>query len=194
MNKFFYPLAIVLLLSCKTTTWYISRHAQKADNSANPPLSAEGQKQALDLKDYLTGKNIKKIYATNFIRTQSTAQPTSQLFGVAIQTYTPPVPSSVFLDSLRAINNGNALVVGHSNTVDDIVNGLMGTNTMTDLAETEYGNLFIVKRRGSNYTFQKIVVPGTTPRPGPLREERGEVNTAGSHQNFPTHLPPPLRT
>jgi len=159
MTKFLLLLSISFLLSCKTTTWYISRHAEKADNSANPPLSSEGQKQALDLRDYLTGKNIKKIYATNFIRTQSTAQPTSQLFGVAIQTYTPPAPSTVFIDSLRAINSGNALVVGHSNTVDDIVNGLMGTNTMTDIPETEYGSLFIVKRKGSNYSFQKITVP-----------------------------------
>ena len=164
MNKLFYLLAVVLLTSCKTTTWYISRHMEKADNSANPPLSTEGEKQALDLRDYLTGKNIKKIYATNFIRTQSTAQPTSQLFNVPIQTYTPPVPSTVFLDSLKNMNSGNALVVGHSNTVDDIVNGLMGTNTMTDIPETEYGSLFIVKRKGSNYSFQKITVPKTTPR------------------------------
>jgi broad specificity phosphatase PhoE len=164
MKKLLLLLTVVFLFSCKTTTWYISRHAEKADNSANPQLSAEGQKQALDLRDYLTGKNIKKIYATNFIRTQSTAQPTSQLFTVAIQTYTPPAPSSAFIDSLKAINSGNALVVGHSNTVDDIVNGLMGTNTMTDIPETEYGSLFIVKRKGSNYSFQKITVPRTTPR------------------------------
>jgi hypothetical protein len=57
------------------------------------------------------------------------------------------------------------LVVGHSNTVDDIVNGLTGRAEMTDLADNEYGNAFIVKRKGSSYTFERIKVPQTTPRP-----------------------------
>jgi hypothetical protein len=40
----------------------------------------------------------------------------------------------------------------------------MGTSAMTDLPETEYGSLFIVKKKGSSYTFEKIKVPQTTPR------------------------------
>jgi hypothetical protein len=48
--------------------------------------------------------------------------------------------------------------------VDDIANGLTGTNHMSDLADNEYGNLFIVKKRGNSYSFERIQVPRTTPR------------------------------
>jgi broad specificity phosphatase PhoE len=153
----------VLLLSCKTTTYYITRHAEKSgtDMTNNPPLSAEGEKQALDLKAYLTGKNIKSIFSTNFIRTRTTAQPTSTDINVPIGVYTQV---NNLVDSLKATNKGNVLIVGHSNTVDDMVNRFMGAATLTDLADSEYGNLFIVKKKGTDYSFERIKVPQVTPR------------------------------
>jgi hypothetical protein len=37
---------------------------------------------------------------------------------------------------------------------------------MSDLADNEYGNLFIVKKKGSNYTFERVKVPHIhTPGP-----------------------------
>lgn len=131
--------------------------------ATDPPLSAEGEKQALDLKAYLTGKNIKTIYSTNFIRTKATAQPTSQLFGVPIKTYNATATNAL-VDSLKKITDGNVLIIGHSNTVDDIANGLMGSNVMSDLADNEYGNLFIVKKKGNKYSFERIQVPQTAAR------------------------------
>ena len=131
--------------------------------SNDPALTPEGEKQAQDLKNYLQDKKIKAIYSTNFIRTKSTAQPTSELFGVPVKIYNP-AQTKQLLDSLKVVAGGNVLVVGHSNTVDDIVNGLTGSNTMSDLAETEYGNLFIVKKKGTNYSYDRIKVPQTVPR------------------------------
>lgn len=165
MIKFLAFLSVLFLLSCKTTTYYISRHAEKGGTSmaTDPPLTSEGEKQALDLKDYLTGKNIKTIYSTNFIRTKATAQPTSLMVNVPLKIYAPS-SNNALVDSLRKISKGNVLVVGHSNTVDDIANGLTGTNHMSDLADNEYGNLFIVKKRGNSYSFERIQVPRTTPR------------------------------
>ena len=118
---------------------------------------------ALDLRDYLQGKNIKGIYSTNFNRTRATAQPTSQHFNLPINIYSP-AQTNAMIDSLKAVNKNNILIVGHSNTVDDMVNRFTGTTTMTDLPETEYRSLFIVRKKGSNYTFEKITVPQTTPR------------------------------
>ena len=153
-----------LFFSCKTTTYYISRHAERAGTMSNDPqLTPEGEKQALDLRDYLQGKNIKGIYSTNFNRTRATAQPTSQHFNLPINIYSP-AQTNAMIDSLKAVNKNNILIVGHSNTVDDMVNRFTGTTTMTDLPETEYRSLFIVRKKGSNYTFEKITVPQTTPR------------------------------
>ena len=165
MTRFFLILFLAsFLVACKTTTYYISRHAERAGAMGNDPqLTPEGEKQAEDLKDYLQGKNIKAIYSTNFNRTRATAQPTSQHFSLPINIYTPQ-QANAMLDSLKAVNKNNILIVGHSNTVDDMVNQLMGASTMSDLAETEYGNLFIVRKKGGNYTFERIKVPQTTPR------------------------------
>lgn len=155
----------LFFLSCKTTTYYITRHAEKAGNNmtTDPPLTADGQKQALDLKAYLKGKKIRAIYATNYIRTKATAQPTSSLFGLPVTLYNLSATGAL-IDSLKKNINGNVLIVGHSNTVDDIANGLTGTNHMTDLADNEYGNLFIVKKKGASYSFKRIKLPQTTPR------------------------------
>ena len=165
MTKVFHALFIIFLFaSCKTTTYYISRHAERSGTmTTDPQLTPEGEKQALDLRDYLRTKSIRGVYSTNFNRTRATAQPTGAHFNLPVNIYNPPQTNSM-IDSLKAANKNNILIVGHSNTVDDIVNRFMGANTMTDLPETEYGSLFIVKKKGSNYTFEKIKVLQTTPR------------------------------
>ena len=156
MAKFYVPLLLsFFLLSCKSTTYYISRHAERAGTmSSDPQLTSEGEKQALDLRDYLRGKNIKAVYSTNFARTKATAKPTSDLYSVPITIYNPAQGTNL-VDSLKSVNKNNILIVGHSNTVDDLVNRLTGASNMTDLPETEYGSLFIVKKKGSNYSFEK---------------------------------------
>jgi broad specificity phosphatase PhoE len=169
MFRMFCLAALFFLLSCKSTTYYIVRHAEKEGGAAmsmvsDPPLSAEGERQALDLKNFLQQQKIKTIYSTNYARTMATAEPTRQFYGITLKMYDAR-NNDRLVEELKNISDGNVLVVGHSNTVDDIVNGLTGRAEMTDLADNEYGNAFIVKRKGSSYTFERIKVPQTTPRP-----------------------------
>lgn len=152
-------LLIVLLtsLSC-THSVYIVRHAEKAaaapGMSSDVPLSDAGQQRAEALEEKLKGKKIDEIFSTNTIRTKSTAQPTADHFGKAIQTY-GPMPDSAFIRLLQS-KRKNILVVGHSNTVDDIVNRLYGKKVVPgDLPDSEYDNLFIIKRRGNKVFFEK---------------------------------------
>jgi len=150
--------------SCKSTTYYIVRHAEKEQGTtmlSDPPLSAEGEKQAMDLKEFLRNKSIKAVYSTNYARTIATAEPIRKLFNLTLKIYDPRKTDQL-VDELKKKSEGNVLVVGHSNTVDDIVNGLTGENKMTDLAENEYGNVFIVKKKGSSYSFERMKVPQAT--------------------------------
>lgn len=164
MQRTIFLLLGVFLFSCTTTTYYISRHAEKAGvMSADPPLTAEGEKQALDLRNYLTGKKIGAVYSTNFLRTKATAKPTADLYSLAVKIYNP-AQGTALIDSLKAHNKRNVFIVGHSNTVDDMVNRFVETNALTDLPETEYGSLFIVRKNGSGYRFEKISVPKTATR------------------------------
>lgn len=144
------------MLSCHTATFYIVRHAEKAGGNimtSDMPLSETGTQRALALKDSLLSKNITHIFSTNYKRTIATALPVSKEIGVPIETYN--FANAHFIKELKDIARGNVLVVGHSNTVDDLVNGLAGKKLLQDLPDTAYGDLFIVIRKGRNYSYEK---------------------------------------
>lgn len=140
-----------------SNTYYIVRHAEKDTEATNMTsdvsLSVGGEARAIALRDALRNNNIGYIFSTNTIRTRSTAKPLSDTIGVTIQIYNSV--DSAFINSLRRINDKNTLVVGHSNTIDDIVNGLTGTNHLQDLKDSEYGDLFIVEKKNGNYTLRR---------------------------------------
>ncbi|RXK58126.1 hypothetical protein ESA94_19130 [Lacibacter luteus] len=149
----------LLLASCSRNAIYIVRHAEKATANANMssdvPLSADGEQRAQNLKKLLLDKNVQAIFSTPYIRTKSTAKPLSDATQVAVQLYSPKDTTDLFIARVKAIQKRNVLIVGHSNTVDGLVNKLMGQQLLTDLPETEYDNLFIVKRKGKKYSFEK---------------------------------------
>lgn len=158
MKDFLFLLVPALLLTACSHTYYVVRHVEKLaqgqNMSSDVPLSEAGKQRAEALKVLLIGKGIGHIYSTNTIRTMSSAKPTADYFHLTIQHYGPR-PDPLFIDSLRKLKK-NALIVGHSNTVDDIVNGLTGTtNVPGDLQDSEYDNLFVIKVKGKKVTFER---------------------------------------
>lgn len=154
----------VLLFSCSNTI-YIVRHAEKAPVEAgatqmmasDPPLSDAGRIRAIALRDRLKGEGIRYIFSTNTKRTLSTAQPLNELrSNTRVEIYSSKKDSAdAFIEKLKLIKKGNVLVVGHSNTVDDLANKLCGTTVVPgDLKDSEYDNLFIIKRKGNSYVFK----------------------------------------
>lgn len=149
----------VLMTSCKTTSFYVIRHAEKeAAPSGNMmttdvPLSAAGQERAIALREQLKDKGIGTIYSTPTNRTTGTARPLSAATNVAIQLYDPKDP--IFIKNLVRHKGAPVLVVGHSNTVDDVVNTLSGKNLLQDLPDNQYGDLFLVKVRGKKTELVK---------------------------------------
>ena len=145
----------LFLVSC-SHSYFVVRHAERAtagpNMSSDVSLSEAGSQRAEKLKEILKAKKIGEVFSTNTLRTRSTAQPTADYFQLKIQLYGPR-PDSAFIQSLKS-KKKNVLVVGHSNTVDDIVNMLCGkTQVSGDLAETEYDNLFIIKMKGKKAGF-----------------------------------------
>jgi broad specificity phosphatase PhoE len=153
MFKFCCLLATVFLMSCKTTTYYIVRHGEKETNTMvqDVPLSAEGKLRAEALKVRLKGK-VDVIATTNFLRTKGTAQPLAEGEGKTVLTYTHT--DTAFLGQYKK-GKQNVLFVGHSNTVDDIVNYFLGRKELSDLPDTSYGDLFIIRKKGSNFSLEK---------------------------------------
>jgi broad specificity phosphatase PhoE len=158
-------IAMVLgMAGCSSGKYFIVRHAEKAivtSDSAgmmisNPPLSEPGKVRAFVLRDELKNDRIRHIYSTNTLRTMATAQALSEHTGVPISRYSSSRDSvDAFITTLKGLK-GNVLIVGHSNTVDDIVNKLTGrADVPGDLQDAEYDNLFIVTRRGKNWLFER---------------------------------------
>ena len=141
-------LAILLLFSSCQSNFYLVRHAEKADNSYNPPLSEVGMKRALVLADSLQTKSIDRIYSTHFIRTESTAQPLANQLSLPIRNYHSSKDSLVdFIEKMKKIKGKNILIVGHSNTLKHLANGLSEKEVMlNDIPDYRYFDLLKVQR------------------------------------------------
>ena len=155
----------LILCSCGSVKYYVVRHAEKETAAAgttmstpnDPPLSAAGRVRAIELREMLrTRGGISYIFSTNTIRTISTAQPLNELMGsTTIELYNTRDSLDHLIAKLKSIQKGNSLIIGHSNTVDDIVNKLCGEiKVPKDLPETEYDNLYIVTKKGRRYKFE----------------------------------------
>ena len=149
-----------IFISCKTTTYFIVRHAEKEVNTmtTDVDLSEAGKQRAEALKEALKNKGIGTVYSTNYIRTKSTAQPLATEVGVTVQVY--DLNDSTFIHRIINTGNrdkeGNILIVGHSNTVDNIVNELIRETVVpADLKDSDYGDLFIVKQRGKKFKYYR---------------------------------------
>jgi 2,3-bisphosphoglycerate-dependent phosphoglycerate mutase len=160
MYRYCLFIAAIFITSCTTTKFFVVRHAEKETNTmtSDVPLSEMGRERALALKEILKNEKIGTVYSTNFIRSKSTAQPLAEAIGVTLQIYDPRDTTFInrIINTGNKDNEGNMLIVGHSNTVDDIVNKLMGRTMIAgDLPETQYGDLFIIKKKGKKYSFEK---------------------------------------
>jgi broad specificity phosphatase PhoE len=133
LNKLTFLVTVLLWVNaCFSTrqdaslTLIVVRHAEKMSSTdADPPLSAEGLKRAEALALALRDYPVVAVYATPFRRTQTTAAPTALRFGVPVQSYDAKLATTEFADTLRAQHSSGAvLVVGHSNTVPQIVSVL----------------------------------------------------------------------
>ena len=164
--KYLLPVLVLGIVSCSSQRFYIVRHGEKAIvtkdslafSTANPPLSEPGQVRAFVLRNELIKKNIRHIFSTNYHRTISTATPLSEaLHKMAIQNYSPSKDSlDAFIGRLKAIKKGSVLIVGHSNTVDDIVNKLTGEKSIPgDLSDSQYDNMYIIQKKKGKMEFSK---------------------------------------
>jgi broad specificity phosphatase PhoE len=120
----------------------VVRHAEKASTGGNDPeLSVAGQKRADALARILKDSQITAVFVTEFKRTQQTAAPTARAAHVS-PTVVPAGDTPGLVSKLRALN-GNALVVGHGNTIPDLVKEL-GIATPITIPEDDYTEIFVV--------------------------------------------------
>lgn len=138
---------MVWALNSCTTSFYVVRHAEKSTSPKDDPVLTEtGSQRAEKLKTILEKKSIQRIFSSQTVRTVTTAKPLSDASKLNIEIYDPKNQTD-FIETLKK-SKQNTLVVGHSNTIRHIINGLAEKVVLSkDLEDAEYSNLYWVKRR-----------------------------------------------
>jgi broad specificity phosphatase PhoE len=124
----------------------VVRHAEKAkDDPDNPSLSTTGQTRAAALAQRLADQPLSAVYATEFRRTQQTAQPTASAHGLPVSAYYAKGAANETAARWKQQHaRGAVLVVGHSNTVPDLVAALCACS-VAPMDDTEYDRLSLVR-------------------------------------------------
>jgi len=136
--------------SATSTTIVLVRHAEKELGAiSDAPLSPEGEQRADRLANMFGDTQqfgrIRKIYVTNTRRTQQTALRLSQRLGINSEVVDAKTESAELARRVLSENLGSrALVVGHSNTVPEIVKALSGSDAVPPIGENEYDTMYVV--------------------------------------------------
>jgi phosphohistidine phosphatase SixA len=131
----------------QTTRIFLLRHAEKSTANAtdtDPSLSKEGQERALSLASRLAREKVDVIYSTDFKRTLETVKPLAQAQRITVHKYNPGYPKA-----LSALINSNyagktILIVGHSDTVLELVEAFGAERPVKKLTDNDYDNLFLI--------------------------------------------------
>ncbi|MBC7453110.1 MAG: histidine phosphatase family protein [Massilia sp.] len=153
-SRLFARLVLASALLAPALAWaaptiiYVVRHAEKTAEGKDPELTAQGQARAHTLGRMLGKTGIAAIFSTPTRRTLQTAQPLAAQSGLAVQTYDAAKPGAM-IDQVKALT-GPVLVVGHSNTVPELVK-LLGGVAGAPIADDEFDRLYqlIVAADGS---------------------------------------------
>ena len=131
-----------LVASWGTTTVVLVRHGERMHHEGDSPLSPAGQARAEALARMLGSAGLDAIYVSEALRTQQAAMPTAQATGLEPRV----IPAEHYAKLVRRLkwrHRGDVvLVVGHSNTVPLIADGL-GTPIGVIEAD-EYAGLWII--------------------------------------------------
>ena len=132
-----------------STVVLIVRHAEKASDAADSPLTEAGHQRAQVLVRAAEEAGVGAIYSTQFRRNLDTARPVSERLGVAV-TQAPVADLSqpgdygkVLAGEIVSKHRGRTvLVVSHGNTIASVIEGLSGRAPA--LSSVEYHDLFVV--------------------------------------------------
>jgi broad specificity phosphatase PhoE len=144
------PAAALAGIGPPDTIIVVVRHAEKAtDDPKDPSLSEAGQARAQALAVALKGLPLHHAVSTQYKRTRDTAAPAAKANG--IEVHVKPVDAANaatyakdLAHHIRHDHAGqNLLVVGHSNTVPELVEAFTGARA-EPMADTEFDRIYVV--------------------------------------------------
>jgi broad specificity phosphatase PhoE len=147
---FMLAMAFAYWNSATTTTIVLIRHAEKQVGAiSDAPLSPQGEIRASRLAqmfgDSESFGRIGRIYVTDTRRTQQTAAGLAQRLGLKAEIIEAKADSrDLARRVLRENRGGRALVVGHSNTVPEIVAAIARVEEVPPIGDEEFDTVYVV--------------------------------------------------
>ena len=137
---------LLLLTACVTPSVirpqpniYVMRHLHTPAGATDPDLTAEGQRYAAAVSEWFRRDPPHIIYVSSPKRSQQTAAPLAARLKLAPKIYDPK-DTAALVAAVKA-ERGTILIVGHSNTVPDIVEQLGGTRP-GPLVHEDFGDIW----------------------------------------------------
>tara|TARA_Y100000816_G_C26076948_1_gene567027 strand:- start:526 stop:1011 length:486 start_codon:yes stop_codon:yes gene_type:complete len=152
-------LTLSYIPSEQCSTFYLIRHAEKVrtdKSDKDPKLNKYGMLRAIKWQEYFSDKNISKIYSTNYKRTLETVKPIQESSDIIPIIYSPSdidYKNFIMSNKIEVV-----LIVGHSNTIPDFVNGLINENVYSQIDDLNNSNLYVVNicESGISHKLLKI--------------------------------------
>jgi len=129
------------------STVVLLRHAEPQTNGADPGLTAAGRKRAELLGFMFQHAGVTALFTSELRRTKETAQPLAARVSLVPEVL-PGLNTAAHRDRVLAVPAGVALVVGHTNTVPQLIAAL-GAGNNIQIAANEFDRMFIVSLRGA---------------------------------------------
>jgi len=141
--------AIWMWGTANATTVIVIRHAEKeSGNLVDPQLSAAGEARAALLERMFGDSDgpgrLDAIYISPALRNRLTAAPLAAQLGIVPIISPADDPKGLARRVLREHSGGRVMIIGHANTVPEIVSQLAGRSDIPAIDEREYGAMYIV--------------------------------------------------
>jgi phosphohistidine phosphatase SixA len=135
--------------TANSTTVIVIRHAEKETVSAvDPALSAAGEARAALLArmfgDTKGAGRLDAIYVSATLRSRSTAAPLAARLGIAPVVAAADDPKGLARRVLRENSGRRVMVIGHVNTVPEIVSALSGRSDIPSIDEQDFATMYVV--------------------------------------------------
>ena len=141
--------ALWVWLTANSTVVIVIRHAEKLSVSApDPELSEAGQARAALLVRMFgetqgTGR-LDAIYTSSALRNRMTAAPLAARLGIVPIVAPSDDPKRLAHRIVRENSGKRVMVIGHANTVPELVAALSGRRDIPQIDEKEFGTMYIV--------------------------------------------------
>jgi broad specificity phosphatase PhoE len=135
------------------STYYVMRHLNTPEGVTDPDLTEEGQRQAQLLADFFADDPPATIFVSTTKRAQQTAAPLAAKLGITPRLYDPADTADLITEVMK--EPPPVLIVGHSNTVPDIVAALGGERP-GPLVHEDFGDVWKISGRNRTTTRTKI--------------------------------------